>query len=62
MTTMDERRRFSLAESERTTRAVVTLTSKFEAPDLKNALEVLLDGPPIRPAETKAFGCAIQRN
>jgi len=33
MTTMDERRRFSLAESERTTRAVVTHTSKFEAPD-----------------------------
>jgi len=40
----------------------VTLTSKFEAPDLENALEALLDGRPIRPAEAKAFACAIQRN
>ena len=42
--------------------AVVILASKIEAPDLENALEALLDGRPIRPAETKAFACAIQRN
>ena len=31
------------------------------APDLRNALDALLEGRPIRPAETKAFGCAIPR-
>jgi len=35
--------------------------SKISSPDLKSALESLLAGRPIRPAETKAFGCAIQR-
>jgi hypothetical protein len=33
----------------------------ISAPDLKTAIEALLDGKPIRPAETKAFGCAIPR-
>ncbi|MDQ2977607.1 MAG: redoxin domain-containing protein [Acidobacteriota bacterium] len=37
------------------------IASKITAPDLKNALEALLKGQPIRPAETKAFGCAIPR-
>lgn len=38
------------------------IASKISAPDLKNALNALLDGQPIRPAETKAFGCAIPRS
>jgi peroxiredoxin len=38
------------------------IASKISAPDLKNALHALLDRRPIRPAETKAFGCAIQKN
>jgi peroxiredoxin len=38
------------------------IASKISAPDLKNALVALLDGQPIRPAETKAFGCAIPRS
>lgn len=37
------------------------IASKISSPDLKNALEALLAGRPVRPAETKAFGCAIQR-
>ena len=36
--------------------------SKVTSPDLKNALDSQLAGRPIRPAETKAFGCAIQRD
>lgn len=38
------------------------IASKLSSPDLKNALDSLLAGRPIRPAETKAFGCAIQRD
>jgi peroxiredoxin len=37
------------------------IASKISSPELKNALESLLSGRPVRPAETKAFGCAIQR-
>lgn len=37
------------------------IASKISSPDLKNALDALLNGRPIRPAETKAFGCAIPR-
>jgi peroxiredoxin len=37
------------------------ISSKISSPDLKNALDSLLAGRPIRPAETKAFGCAIPR-
>jgi peroxiredoxin len=37
------------------------VASKIASPDLKNALDALLAGRPIRPAETKAFGCAIPR-
>ena len=37
------------------------IASKLTAPDLKSAIESLLAGRPIRPAETKAFGCAIPR-
>ena len=35
------------------------VASKLSAPDLKLAIEALLEGRAIRPAETKAFGCAI---
>lgn len=37
------------------------VASKLSSPDLKSAIEALLGGKPIHPAETKAFGCAIQR-
>jgi peroxiredoxin len=37
------------------------VASKIASPDLKNALDALLDGRPVKPAETKAFGCAIPR-
>ncbi len=37
------------------------IASKISSPDLKNALEALLAGRPIKPAVTKAFGCAIPR-
>ena len=35
------------------------VASKLSAPDLKLAIEALLEGRAIWPAETKAFGCAI---
>jgi peroxiredoxin len=38
------------------------IASKISSPDLKDALESLLSGRAVRPAETKAFGCAIQRD
>jgi peroxiredoxin len=37
------------------------IASKISSPDLKSAIEAFLAGQPIRPAETKAFGCAIPR-
>jgi peroxiredoxin len=37
------------------------VASKIASPDLKNALDALLEGRPVKPAETKAFGCAIPR-
>lgn len=38
------------------------IASKISSPDLKSAIEAFLAGQPIRPAETKAFGCAIARS
>ncbi len=38
------------------------IASKISSPDLKNALESLLAGRPIQPAETKSFGCSIPRD
>jgi peroxiredoxin len=38
------------------------VASKLSSPDLKSAIEAMLDGKPIHPAETKAFGCAIARH
>jgi peroxiredoxin len=35
------------------------IASKFGTPDLRNALDALLAGRPINPAETKSFGCSI---
>ena len=35
------------------------IASKLSAPDLRVAVDALLEGKPIHPAETKAFGCAI---
>jgi peroxiredoxin len=38
------------------------IASKMGAPDLRNAVEALLAGRPIDPAETKSFGCSIDRS
>ena len=38
------------------------VASKLSSPDLKAAIEAMLEGKPIHPAETKAFGCAILRH
>ena len=35
--------------------------SKLRSPDLQRALDAVLAGTPVRLAETKAFGCAIDR-
>jgi peroxiredoxin len=37
------------------------VAAKVGTPDLRNALDALLAGRPIKPAVTKAFGCAIAR-
>lgn len=37
------------------------IASKISSPDLKNALEAVLEGRLVHPAETKAFGCVIPR-
>jgi len=50
-----------LLDSRGTLRYHGRIASKISSPDLKNALESFLAGRPIRPAETKAFGCAIPR-
>jgi peroxiredoxin len=38
------------------------VAAKIGTPDLRNALDALLAGRPIDPAETKAFGCSIDRD
>jgi peroxiredoxin len=38
------------------------IASKLGAPDLRNALDAFLAGRPINPAETKSFGCSIDRS
>jgi len=50
-----------LLDSSGTLRYHGRIASKLSAPDLQLAIEALLEGKPIRPAETKAFGCAIAR-
>jgi len=35
--------------------------SQVASPDLKNALDAILDGKAVEKAETKAFGCTIKR-
>ena len=37
------------------------IASKISEPDLQSAIEALLEGRPVRPSRTKAFGCAIAR-
>jgi peroxiredoxin len=51
-----------LVDSRGTLRYHGRIASKITSPDLKNALESFLAGRPIRPAETKAFGCTIPRS
>ena len=36
--------------------------SKQESPDLRKAIDAVLDGRPVRKARTKAFGCAVDRS
>jgi peroxiredoxin len=36
--------------------------SKQESPDLRKALESVLEGRPVRRPRTKAFGCAVDRS
>jgi len=50
-----------LLDSRGTIRYHGRIASKISSPDLKSAIEAFLAGRPIRPAETKAFGCAIPR-
>jgi peroxiredoxin len=50
-----------LFDSSGTLRYHGRIASKISAPDLRSAIDALLDGKPIHPAETKAFGCAIPR-
>jgi len=50
-----------LVDSRGTLRYHGRIASKISSPDLKSAIEAFLAGQPIRPAETKAFGCAIAR-
>ena len=38
------------------------IAAKIGTPDLRKALDALLSGRPIDPAETKAFGCSIDRS
>ncbi len=50
-----------LFDSSGTLRYHGRIAAKISAPDLKSAIDALLQGKPIHPAETKAFGCAIPR-
>ena len=50
-----------LLDSSGTLRYRGRIASKISAPDLQSAIEALLEGRPVRPAQTKAFGCAIAR-
>jgi hypothetical protein len=38
------------------------IAAKIGTPDLRNALDALLAGRPIKPPETRAFGCSIDRS
>jgi peroxiredoxin len=50
-----------LFDSSGTLRYHGRIASKISSPDLQSAIDALLGGKPVRPAETKAFGCAIAR-
>lgn len=51
-----------LVDSEGKLRYHGRIAAKIGTPDLHNALDALLAGRPIEPAETKAFGCSIRRD
>lgn len=51
-----------LIDSSGTLRYHGRIASKISSPDLRSAIDALLEGKPIHPAETKAFGCAIARH
>jgi len=51
-----------LLDSRGTLRYHGRIASKITSPDLKSAILAMLEGRPIRPAETRAFGCAIPRH
>jgi peroxiredoxin len=50
-----------LFDSSGTLRYHGRIASKISVPDLQKAIEALLAGKAIHPAETKAFGCAIAK-
>jgi peroxiredoxin len=50
-----------LLDSSGTLRYRGRIASKISVPDLQSAIEAVLEGRPVRPATTKAFGCAIAR-
>jgi len=50
-----------LLDSSGTLRYRGRIASKISSPDLQSAIEALLEGRPVRPSQTKAFGCAIAR-
>jgi len=50
-----------VVDQERRLRYRGWIQSKLRSPDLKRALEAVLGGKPVRLANTKAFGCAIDR-
>jgi peroxiredoxin len=51
-----------LVDSEGRLRYRGWIKSRQESPDLQHALDAVLDGRPVRRPETKAFGCAVDRN
>ena len=51
-----------LVDSEGRLRYRGWIKSRQESPDLQHALDAVLEGRPVRRPETKAFGCAVDRN
>ena len=51
-----------LVDSEGRLRYRGWVKSRQESPDLQHALDDVLEGRPVRRPETKAFGCAVDRN
>ena len=51
-----------LVDSEGRLRYRGWIKSRQESPDLQHAIDAVLDGRHVRRPETKAFGCAVDRN